>query len=94
MIVASVKFKSNMTLEEVKQVSEDTAGDYESAQGLIQKYYYVDNQTGEVGGLLFWESEESMNVFFNSEPAQNLGTTFALEQPPRIELLEVFKVLR
>ncbi len=94
MVVQFVKFKSTQTMDEKQSVMHERMGNFRALPGLIQKYYCFEESTGEVAGIYFWDSMESLNEFKQSELAQTIASAYKAESDPRVEILEVMEILR
>jgi hypothetical protein len=57
-ILLIVRMHTRLTLDEVMRVVEERAPEFEALQGLRQKYYLHDPQTGEIGGCYLWDSAQ------------------------------------
>ncbi len=93
MIVQFVKFKSALSPDEVKKMMEERLDQYRRMPGLLQKYYFLENETGEFGGIYVWDSMDSLKAFRQSELAKSIPTAYKAQGTPRIELLDVIEVL-
>lgn len=93
-IVLRVKFKSKLSLEEVTGIIESRADDFRALPGLQQKYYLLDRNTGEFGGLYLWESRAAFDEYLQSELRATIAEAYQTEGPPQVEVFEVIKTLR
>ena len=50
-LILSVRMRSELSLEEIMEIAEERAPEFEALPGLLQKYYVEDVETGEVGGI-------------------------------------------
>ena len=94
MIIQLVKFKSALADAEVQQVMKERAPRFRALPGLVQKYYGYESQTGEFTGIYFWDSEESMREFQQTELARTIPAAYKVAVPPRVEFFEVLFPLR
>ena len=94
MLILTVKLKSALSYEDAVAASEERLPEYRALPGLIQKYYAHDKETGEFTGVLIWESEEALQAYRATELAQTVGSAYQVTEPPRIQRLDVFTVLR
>ncbi len=76
MIIQSVKFKSALSEAEIQQVMEERAPQFRALPGLLQKYYLRDIQTGEVGAVYIWDSEESLRTYRQSDLARTIASAY------------------
>lgn len=94
MIIQIVKFKSALSEAEIRQVMEDRAPQFRALPGLLQKYYMRETQTGEVGAVYIWDSEESVRAYRQSDLARTTASAYKALEQPRIELFETTFTLR
>jgi heme-degrading monooxygenase HmoA len=94
MIIQIVKFKSALSEAEIRQVMEDRAPQFRALPGLLQKYYMRETQTGEVGAVYIWDSEESVHAYRQSDLARTTASANKAVEQPRIELFETIFTLR
>jgi heme-degrading monooxygenase HmoA len=89
-----VRFKSDLTFDQVNEVVEKRAPEFEALTGLQQKYYLQDVVSGEYAGLYAWESPEALDEFRESELRATIAKAYQAQGEPDIEVYRVFKVLR
>ena len=94
MIVQFVKFKSGLSDSGVLEVMKERAPRFRALPGLVQKYYGHEKETGEFTGIYFWDSEESLRMYQDSELARTIPVAYKAEGQPRIEIFEVLFPLR
>lgn len=94
MILFSVKFKTALPVSDVLRISRERAPRYRALPGLIQKYYGIEKETGEVTGVYIWDSKQSLQEFRDSELARTIPEAYKVEGQPRIEVFDVELVLR
>ncbi|MFW9799798.1 MAG: YdhR family protein [Candidatus Thorarchaeota archaeon] len=87
-------FKSGLPLEEIKKVSEQRTDRYLQVEGLIQKYYVLDESTDRAGGVFVFDSKENLVAFRESELAMSTGEAYKFLDAPHTRVLEIAKVLR
>lgn len=93
-VLLVVKFKTSLTIEEVLARSEQRMPEFRALSGLLQKYYCREEKTGEVAGVYLWDSQASLERFLGSELRKTIPAAYAIEGPPRIEVLQVAATLR
>ncbi len=93
-IVLRVRFKSSLTLDQVNEIVEKRAPEFEALTGLQQKYYLQDAISGEYAGLYLWESPEALAEYRDSELKASIAKAYQAEGEPDIEVYNVLKVLR
>ena len=89
-----VKFKSALSLEAVMEIAASRIEEFRAIGGLEQKYYVHDRETGEIGGMYVWESDEAMNAFLASELRATIAEAYKVEGVPRVEIYDILEVLR
>ncbi len=94
MIIQTVKFKSALSEAEIQQVMEERAPQFRTLPGLLQKYYLRDVQTGEVGAVYMWDSEDSLRAYRQSELARTIASAYKAVEQPRVEIFETVLTLR
>ena len=82
MIVQIVRFKSDLTDEQVLNLYNRRATRYRELKGLKQKYYLKYPETGEFGAVYLWESESALKEFQKSELGQTISTAYKVEGEP------------
>ena len=89
-----VRFTSALSLEEIEEVMHERAPEFRALEGLQQKYYLQDPETGEVAGLYLWETPEALASYRESELRASIAEAYAAEGEPRVELFRVLMPLR
>ena len=87
-------FKSGLSMDDVEKTSNGRADQYRQVPGLVQKYYVVDNETGQVGGVFVFDSVENLKAFKESDLSKSTGEAYKFLEPPQARVLEIAKVLR
>jgi heme-degrading monooxygenase HmoA len=93
-LVVQVKFKSKLSLDEVMDVIHSRADDFRALPGLQQKYYLLDEATGEYGGLYFWDSAEAFSDYRDSALRSTIAAAYETMGEPRVEVNRVIMLLR
>ena len=89
-----VRFKSRLSYDEVMKIVEERAPEFRALEGLQQKYYLHDPQSGELAGLYLWESKEGLDAYRESELRASIGKAYQTEGEPRVEVYKIVKKLR
>jgi quinol monooxygenase YgiN len=92
--VLLIKFKTQMSEDELLRIAKDRANEFRALAGLVQKYYVRDKQTGEVGGLYLWDSPEALDEYRKSELRASIAAAYNTTGAPDIQVLDVLMVLR
>lgn len=93
MIVRTVRFRSGLSDQAVRETYEARAPRYREIPGLVQKYYLRFPATGEHGAVYVWESREALRAFEESDLARTIPDAYRVEGSPSGEVAEVVMVL-
>lgn len=93
MFIQTITFESKLPEDELYRRANERIADYRAVPGLVQKYY-VKYGEHTYGGVMIWESMEAIAAFRETELSQTIATTYGVEGAPRVEVNEVFEVLR
>lgn len=93
-IVFLAKFRTGLSFDEARRIVEERMDAFRALPGLLQKYYLRETATGEVAGLYFWETAEALSDFAQSELRATIAEAYQVEGEPRVEVFEIFDVLR
>ena len=93
MVIQYVKFKTNLTEDELLKVANERLPQFRAIPGLLQKYYVKDNKV-MYGGIYVWDSRESLLTFRNSDLAASIPEAYKTIGQPEIEILDVLFPLR
>jgi heme-degrading monooxygenase HmoA len=94
MIIQFVKFKSQLSRDQAEKIMKERAPKFRAIPGLIQKFYGVEKDTGELTGIYFWDSEESIQEFRKSELARTIPEAYKAASTPGFEFFDVMYTLR
>ncbi len=67
MEIVFITFESELSLEEVESRFRQRAQQFRDMDGLLQKFYIRDEESGRVGGIYVFDSEASRDSLFDSE---------------------------
>jgi Putative mono-oxygenase ydhR len=84
-----VRVKSELDAEEIDRRLLERRPRFREVPGLVQKVYGRDPTSGDVCGIYFFESEEALNAFRESELAKTIPTAYEAVDARR----EVYDVL-
>ncbi len=93
-LILRVRLKSDLSFDEIAEIMEQRAPDFEALPGLIQKYYLHDPVSGEYGGLYLWESPEALAAYRESELRTSIAAAYKATGEPDIEIYRVVRALR
>jgi heme-degrading monooxygenase HmoA len=89
-----VKFKSQLSMEELLRISEERVDRYRALDGLLQKYYLEYQEENHYGAVYIWESVEDIKAFRESDLYRTIPEAYQLEGDPEITMGEVAMTLR
>jgi len=93
-ILLIVRFKTSLSVEELKKRYTERMPQFRALPGLLQKYYVHDPISQEWGGVYLWDSQESLEQYKASDLRKSIPETYQIIGTPRIEVCEVIDVLR
>jgi heme-degrading monooxygenase HmoA len=93
-LIMRVRFKSALSFDEVNEVVDRRAPEFEALAGLLQKYYLQDPVTGAYAGLYLWESADALDEYRDSDLRASIAEAYQSEGEPDIEVYRVLKTLR
>lgn len=93
-VVLLVKFKSSLSMAQVREVVDSRIDQFRALEGLTQKFYLEESTTGEVAGLYLWESPEALAEFRESELRKTIAEAYQTIGEPRVEVFRIFETLR
>ncbi|SFR61903.1 Putative mono-oxygenase ydhR [Halogeometricum rufum] len=67
MEIVSITFESELSLEQIETRFRARAQQFRDMDGLLQKFYVHDEDSGRVGGIYLFDSEASRDALFESE---------------------------
>ena len=76
--VLSVKFNSTHNFEELMGICEEDLETFRKVQGLLQKYYIIEEFTGAISGIYIFDSKISRASFWSSELAKNIPIRYGI----------------
>lgn len=94
MIIQIVKFKTELSEEELLKIAEERLPGFKALPGLLQKYYVKLDQPGQYGGIYVWDSPASLKSYRESDLAATIPQAYQVIDTPDIEILDVLFPLR
>ncbi len=94
MLVQFVKFETTLDHDGIKKVALDRFADYEAIPGLVQKYYLKLDGENRYGGIMIWDSPESLASFHESDLAKTIGTAYKVTEAPSVCVHQLMFPLR
>jgi len=71
-----VRIKSSLDGEEIERRALERLPHFREVPGLVQKLYGRDKATGQVCGIYFFESEEALDAYRDSELARTIPAAY------------------
>ena len=93
-MVLLVKFRSPLSLEQIRTVVDSRIDQFRALDGLLQKYYLQEPTTGEIAGLYLWDSPDSLAEFRDSDLRKTIAKAYEAVGAPRVEVFQIFEILR
>jgi hypothetical protein len=93
-IVLLVRLRSSLPRDEVLRIMEERMPEFRAIEGLQQKYYLEDPESGEYGGLYLWRSSGDLAEYNESELRATIAEAYGVEDKPRVEVYRVLAPLR
>lgn len=93
-LILLVRFQSCLSLEQVNRVAEERIDKFRELEGLEQKYYVQDQETGEYAGLYLWRAAEDLAEYRDSELRASIAEAYQVVGEPRVEVYRVMRILR
>lgn len=78
MEVVFITYESELSVEEIDDLFRERSGKYREMDGLVQKLYLHDEESGRVGGIYVFDSEESRDALFDSDIHASLRDAYAV----------------
>lgn len=91
--VLYVRIKSNLDSDEFDRRLLERRPQFREVPGLLQKVYGRDRATGDVCGIYFFESEEALDAFRETELARTIPAVYEAIDVRR-EVYDVLYTLR
>jgi heme-degrading monooxygenase HmoA len=67
MEIVSITFESELSFEAIESRFRERAHQFRDMDGLLQKFYIHDEESGRVGAIYLFDSEASRDALFDSE---------------------------
>jgi hypothetical protein len=89
MWIVSMRFRSELDEAEIIRLSEESFPKFRAVPGLRQKYYVKNADTGLVGGIYLFESEQTARDYVAGPIPAAVPQRFNVSGEVAIEVLEV-----
>lgn len=93
-LVVLVRLRSSLRRDEVVGVMRERMPQFRAIEGLEQKYYLEDTESGDFAGLYLWRGPADLAEFNESELRGSIAEAYGVEGEPRIEVYSVLTPLR
>lgn len=94
MIIQTVKFETSLSEDELMAVAKGRLDQYRATPGLIEKFYCKYAEPNVYGGVLIWESIESLKAFSETELAATIPQVYKVVGQPNVEVINSMFELR
>jgi len=89
-----VRLSSSLPRDEVLRIMRERMPEFAAIEGLQQKYYLEDPESGEYAGLYLWRSSEDLAEYRVSELRRTIAKAYGADAEPRVEVYRVLAPLR
>lgn len=86
MEVVFVTFESELSPEELQATLRQRAEKFRDVDGLAQKFYLQDEETGRVGGFYIFTSKETRDAYLKSDLRATIGEAYAVKGEPDVAM--------
>lgn len=94
MEVVFVTFESELSDEELEATLRERAKKFRELDGLVQKLYVHDPESGRAGGFYIFDSEEARDEYLSSELRATVGEAYAVKGEPNVSMFHLLFPLR
>ena len=94
MLIQTVKFKSQLSEEELLITAREREPQFRAIPGLLQKYYVQLSEPDNYGGVYVWDSMQSLQEFRKSDLAASIPGAYKVIEGPDIDVMDVLFKLR
>ena len=92
--VLLVRLRSSLPRDEILRIMRERMPEFRALEGLQQKYYLEDPESGEYMGLYLWRSPADLAEFSESDLRASIAAAYGVEGAPRVEVYSVLAALR
>ena len=89
-----VRLRTELEHDEIVRIMKERAPEFRALEGLEQKYYLHDPESGEYGGFYLWRSLDDVAQYRASDLAASIASAYQGVGAPRVEVFEVVMPLR
>lgn len=89
-----VRLRSKLSHDEIVAIMEQRAPEFRALEGLEQKYYLHDPETGEYGGFYVWRSLDDVLAYRASDLAASIAAAYQGVAAPEVSVYQIVMPLR
>lgn len=89
-----VRLQSALSHDEILSIMKERAPEFRAIEGLEQKYYLYDQESGEYGGFYIWRSLDDVVRYRESELAASIAAAYQGIGAPKVTVFEILMPLR
>jgi hypothetical protein len=93
-VVLLVRLRSSLPPADVERIMRERMPEFRRLEGLQQKYYLQEAETGEYGGLYLWRSPDDLAAYAESELRATIAEAYGAVGTPHVEVYRVMASLR
>ena len=89
-----VRLRTQLGHDEIVAIMERRAPEFRALEGLEQKYYLHDPETGEYGGFYVWKTLDDVIAYRASDLAASIAAAYEGVGAPEVTVYEIVMPLR
>jgi heme-degrading monooxygenase HmoA len=89
-----VRMHSKLSHDEIVDIMKQRAPEFRALEGLEQKYYLHNPETGEYGGFYVWKSLDDVVAYRASDLAASIAAAYQGVAAPDVTVYEIVMPLR
>lgn len=89
-----VRMKSKLGHDEIVEIMNERAPEFRALEGLEQKYYLHNPETGEYGGFYVWRSLDDVVAYRESDLAASIAAAYQGVAAPDVTVYQIVMPLR
>ncbi len=93
MVIQYIKFKTELTEQEVIEVARKREPQVSKVPGLNRTYYLKPHADGFYGGMYVWETKEDMDNYRKSDLGKRIPDDYKIIGTVEIQVMDVFMSL-
>lgn len=84
MEVVFATFESELDAEAVEETMHERAEKFREVEGLVQKFYFHDAESGRHGAFFVFDSKASRDAYFESDLSAGVSDAYAVSGDPDV----------